>query len=288
MTKHIESSDIQTLKAAARRLREHLAAQGITLKQTQALEALSVSLGAANWRTLRAKLDAPAAPQWNPEEPRWTVYGIYRDNDQRYGDDFGGSTALEAQIIAQMDRLSDSGSMTEIEVTAVIDRMTGQPADVEDFTCETTLLPMSNAVAKVVEMAQQVLGAPPRGGLHECEEYDRKDRAVQFWQTLCRSKALEAEREALDELVLTYQPERGAPEFATVFIDERGVADDIDVREALELVASMAEDTVDLTRQHGAQHTGVFQVLQVRAFLEYFGDTLAPVFDGLEITATED
>src|ERR1700733_6221506 len=45
-------------KNAATRLREFLAANGISLKQTHAYEALAQTLGYANWNTLQALLSA--------------------------------------------------------------------------------------------------------------------------------------------------------------------------------------------------------------------------------------
>ena len=50
-------------KEAVVRLREFLAANGISLKQTHAYEALAQTLGYANWNTLQALLNTSAAPE---------------------------------------------------------------------------------------------------------------------------------------------------------------------------------------------------------------------------------
>ena len=50
-------------KKAAHRLREFLAADGISLKQTHAYEALAQALGYTNWNTLQALLGATALPE---------------------------------------------------------------------------------------------------------------------------------------------------------------------------------------------------------------------------------
>jgi hypothetical protein len=50
-------------KEAAARLREFLAANGISLKQTHAYEALAQTLGYANWNTLQALLNTTATPE---------------------------------------------------------------------------------------------------------------------------------------------------------------------------------------------------------------------------------
>ena len=50
-------------KEAVARLREFLAANGISLKQTHAYEALAQTLGYANWNTLQALLNATASTE---------------------------------------------------------------------------------------------------------------------------------------------------------------------------------------------------------------------------------
>lgn len=110
------------VKAAARRMCEHLAARGVRVAHTQMLEALCAGLGVANWRTLRAALDAPRparAPTAPPPgtEQRWQVEAIYDDNNQQWSDEVSARTALEAAAMAKMERLTDCGLV--IDVTSV-------------------------------------------------------------------------------------------------------------------------------------------------------------------------
>jgi hypothetical protein len=59
-------------KEAVARLREFLAANGISLKQTHAYEAIAQTLGYANWNTLQALLNATPSPE-NEASPAATV-----------------------------------------------------------------------------------------------------------------------------------------------------------------------------------------------------------------------
>jgi hypothetical protein len=61
MTKSQDNADTRDFKSAAKRLQGTLQTHGIRLKEGIALEALSTSLGLANWRTLRAKLNPEPA-----------------------------------------------------------------------------------------------------------------------------------------------------------------------------------------------------------------------------------
>ena len=60
-----DSADTSAFKDAARRLQENLKLRGISLNHAHALEALTVSLGVANWRTLLTKLNGSSAPVWD-------------------------------------------------------------------------------------------------------------------------------------------------------------------------------------------------------------------------------
>jgi hypothetical protein len=121
----MNDNDQQTLvKAAARRMCEHLAGRGVWVAHTQMLEALCAGLGAANWRTLRAALDAPRStralkPPPAGTEQRWRVEAVYDDNDQQWSDDVRARTALEAAAMAKMERRTDCGLV--IDVTSVND-----------------------------------------------------------------------------------------------------------------------------------------------------------------------
>lgn len=105
-----------TIKAAARRMCEHLGAKGVKVPHTAMLEALSQGFGLDNWRTLKAVIDAPRAPIQAPKKApplgdwqQWSVSALYLDNNQQYGDSFAGRTPLEGAINAMHDRLTDFG-----------------------------------------------------------------------------------------------------------------------------------------------------------------------------------
>lgn len=293
------SAELDTMKDAARRLQEHLVTCGITLKHAQALEALTASLGAANWRTLRNKLNQPkptavakAVKVWDASKPRWSVHAVYSDNNQRYSDDFFGATAMEAQINAQMDRLADEGWMTRIDVTCVVDQFTGQTADQESYVHEAELLPQTECIKWVCTLAAAQLGAPPSRGIAECEEYDRDMRAVEFWAELGSEELpqygpgptlTEAQKE-LNGLSDLYSPDLAEyGDEPTFFTDSRGVEDEIEVLDALHRVLALASKGMDLTLTSNAQDTGVFQVLQTQAFLHYFSDRIAVFLNGAEM-----
>lgn len=112
----------ELVKAAARRMCEYLAGKGVSVKHMQMLEALATGLGVANWRMLRAALDAPredltAIKPLAPEpgtEQRWLVDAIYDDNDQQWSDYVQARTALEAAAMAKMERRTDCGLIIDV------------------------------------------------------------------------------------------------------------------------------------------------------------------------------
>jgi hypothetical protein len=132
----MEANEIEVMKDAARRMQDFLSGRGIKVGHAVALEALSASLGARNWRTVRDKLSAqvvvlPAepAPKTLEDFPdgRWLVKGRYYDGSP-YGDYFGGDTARSAAICALYYRQDEDGDAS-FEVHEVIDRLTDEEAD---------------------------------------------------------------------------------------------------------------------------------------------------------------
>jgi hypothetical protein len=101
----------EIVKSAAKRMCTLLASKGIDVKQTQMLDALAEGFGLDNWRTLKAVIDQPRAPQRKSKPlgtpQSWDVEALYRDNNQQYGQDFMGRTPLEAAYACMMDRLTD-------------------------------------------------------------------------------------------------------------------------------------------------------------------------------------
>lgn len=213
--------------------------------------------------------------------PRWLVNGIYKDNHQRWADSFGGSTALEAQIFAQMDRLADAGWITAIEVASVVDQLTGEVADEESYTGDVQLLPMGNVLKKVTSLARAHQSKPPSRGVELAEAWDAQNAALEFWEKLAAgNNALKFYLSSLDDL-LESGPEEEEDGLGDIeFTDSRGVEMDLNAAESLTAVLDLAEKGMDTSDTSDAQRTGVFQILQLRAFLEYFEDALNGMMDG--------
>jgi hypothetical protein len=155
-----------TLKAAARRMCEHLGHKGVNVKHTQMLEAVAVGMGLDSWRELKAVIDAPrSAPvkEVPPGLPRtWVVCAVYEDNRQAYEREFTGRTALEAAIDATVERLTDFGNV--ILVNAVFDKAAGGPTALFD---DLTLLENRQALARLVKAVNPVGG----GQVHEALQW---------------------------------------------------------------------------------------------------------------------
>jgi len=157
------TDNVDTIKAAAKRMCASLEAKGHPVPHTAMLEALAQGLGLDNWRKLKAVLDAPRA---QPEPPKptvpplgewqtWTVHGIYTDNNQQYGDDFRGRTPVEAAYHAMMDRLNDFGLMIHIRD---VDDLSGEnrlsPGDITDihtYANDTVLRTLAREAVKAHE-----------------------------------------------------------------------------------------------------------------------------------------
>jgi hypothetical protein len=159
----MEASEIVVMKDAARRLQEFLAGRNISVGHAVALEALSASLGARNWRTVRDKLSAQV--QVAPVEPapktledfpdgRWLVEGRYYDGSP-YGDYFGGKTPFEAKICALYYRMDEDREAT-FEAHNVIDRLTDEEVD-SDILSLSDLDDHGPLFQKVLTTAQEVL-----------------------------------------------------------------------------------------------------------------------------------
>lgn len=148
-----------TIKAAARRMSEHLGAKGVRVSHAVMLEALAKGLGVDNWRTLKAVIDAPrmqqpakkalALGQWQ----QWSVSALYLDNNQQYGDSFAGRTPLEGAINALYDRLTDFG--LEIGIQEVRDA-DGECRLSPSFITDIQLLSNRSALVKVLAASDLV------------------------------------------------------------------------------------------------------------------------------------
>lgn len=278
-------NDVEMMKNGARLVQEALAAQGIEVKHSLMLEALSKGFGRRNWRTVREKLNGPSATPLTTLDDlgdglRWTVLAVYRDNAQRYSDNFPGGTALEAQVIAQVDRLFDEHG-AEIDVTGVIDRLTGKVADEESYVAGSKIEDHSVMLRKMAELARNLLGEPPKRGIEEAEAWDAKNVAIELFEDLLGdAKARNSTQEqfclSVDHLS---KHTRWKDDFSTGAIfdwsDYRGVEfEGFSATAALQTMLNLVEgigiDGFSTETKATIYHAG--------ALLEYGGDELDYVF----------
>lgn len=289
------NADLEAFKQSAVLLQARLEAEGIRLKNGVALEALSACLGMPNWRTLRAKcLGARPSQQGDALRPRWLVVGVYDDNGQRWADAFHAESPLEAQILAQMDRLADGGTTTSISISSVVDRRTGDTADTEASVDDTRLVPMRDALIKLVELAKRGQPHRPLDLNGATVAWDRENACLELWDGIANGKSPRAKKltGALDELVNVACYRTGLRRGTTAldFVGTDGVRRTLDVARSLASVVRMATTYLELAerarkltraspRREGPQQSGVFQVLQVQAFLSYFEDRVGALFE---------
>jgi hypothetical protein len=251
------------VKAAARRMCEHLAGKGVQVAHTQMLEALCAGLGVANWRTLRAALDAPRTvrpPQAPPAglEQCWQVEAIYDDNDQQWSDEVSARTALEAAAMAKMERQTDCGLI--IDVTSVSNAV-GECVLSPDFYREALQFDSPRgALATVLQAAARLR-----------ERASRRQRAALDWLADCLHGL--AHEEVLSELTGDEANERARARGKPVVFERDG--ESFCASEALGVLCEMLE------RAHGgvvaferADPALAFTAYQVRAMVRYFGPVL--------------
>jgi hypothetical protein len=179
------TNEMDMMKDGARRMQEFLQNNGVEVKHSVMLEAISAGFGSRNWRTVRDKLNAPVGGRAVTMEQlhgfRWAVHGIYCDNDQRYTGFYKGETALEAQIIAQVERMfAEDGA--EIKVSCVVDRLTGEGADAESFVSESAIVPVSTMLRRLAVAARRTLGERPQRGVEEAEAWDFDNLAINIFE----------------------------------------------------------------------------------------------------------
>lgn len=218
-----------------------------------------------------------------PNKNRWLVVAVYDDNKQRWADSFHTETPLEAQVLAQMDRLADGGAVTAISVSGVVDRQTGDIADAESYAADTRLLPMPDALAKVIELAQ--LSRPTHGASPLAKA------GLELWSgvALGSSSFALALKGDLDNLATDEAYRSGLFRSAArvAFVDSGGVLRNLDAASSLRTVVDLAATCVDLTDMDEPMSSGVFQIHQMRAFLDYFQDRLAAIFENKTLSSAD-
>lgn len=291
-----ETEETQALKAGARALSAFFAARGTDVSYSVALEALSSSLGLKNWRTLRAKLQAPEAPAPAPKEFSdgvFSVDAIYTDNDQLYGDYSDGISAIHAAILVQMERLYDFGSITEVSILGVTDRRTDKMVLCPNYPHELNLVEPRKAIEVLCRLAKPHLGEPPQRGVQEAEEWDRNRLAIEFWEAVVHVPKGKGEKSKNAESVkllngIYYEmhedlEDTDFPVPDTFFTDAAGVEHTVDVLDLLRRLLTLAKTSRDLTALQGPGEGGVFEILQVQELLEQEPARIQLAFDEVEV-----
>lgn len=291
-----ETEETKLLKTGARALSEFFATRGTEVSYSVALEALSASLGLKNWRTLRAKLQAPDVPVPAPKDVSGGVFSvdaIYTDNDQLYGDYSDGISAIHAAILVQMERLHDAGWITEVGITCVTDRRTNQVLLCPNYPDELNLVEIRKAIEVLCRLSKPHLGEPPKRGVQEAEEWDRNRLAIEFWEAVVHvptGTGEEPKNEAsVKELNGIYYEMHEALESTellepnTSFTDAAGVAHTVDVLDSLRRLLELAKTGMDLTALQWPGEGGVFEILQVQELLVQEPARIQLAFDEVEV-----
>lgn len=292
MTQVQKGTPDQDVKTAARLMANHLKAAGFDVSHSLALETLAVSFGLNNWRTLKAKLEplatgaqAAAKPQVLVlDGPRYEVLAQYTDNNQMYGDLVDAECPLEAAIYVQLERLTDAGWITAVQVLEVVERATKERVLSPGFSDELDLVPMPEAVTRVCALARQSLGQPPAGGLIESEVWDKKHQAIAFWEALAQDSVHKTSLQdclSLDEDELLTRELEGCSLLKTF----RGEEVELDVLESLDQVLALASEQSASPgwAKSDPKASGKFHLLQMKQVRELHAGRLTLLFGELEV-----
>lgn len=286
-----QATPLEDVKRASQQMTRFFQAKGIEVTHSLALEALSKSIGFENWRTLRARLALPL-----PEPitgPQFCVDAIYTDNDQLYGDHVGGASPLDAAIYVMLERLTDSGWITEVKVTGVTDRYTGKLVLCPSYLDELDLKDVDAAVAKLCALARKNLGEPPKRGIDAAEAWDRSELAIQFWESICTKRKEGQENhhnshlcERLESLIsdITFDVADYGDE-PVLYTTFHGEELEVDVVALMKELIALAEPGLNVQEDSGreAKSSGVFQLLQMKNIVQLHEDRLKVVFNGEHI-----
>ncbi len=263
MSKDNEQQDL--VKAAARRMCEHLGNKGVQVKHAQMLEALSVGLGVANWRTLRAALDAPRATH-EPAKPKapppgvmqeWAVDGIYDDNDQQWSDNVLARTALQAVAMAKMERMTDC---CIIDVIYVRDSDGNVALSPSFYKQELQFDSPHRALRRVLKAGQKVRG-----------KSTKKQQAALAWLQTCLRGL--SDEDDLDELTDVQALEEAQQRRERATFTQYG--ETFRASEALEWICDLLEEAAGgVVAFEEADEELALMSHQVRAMAFYFSELL--------------
>lgn len=272
----MDAHEIEVMKDAARRLQHFLAGRNIKVGHAVALEALSVSLGARNWRTVRDKLSAPVAVAAEvPLEPaaktlddfpegRWIVRG--RDYDGGVcGDYFAGDNPLEAKIWALYARWYDDRDKS-FKVDTVIDQLTGEEVDFKVLSIGD-LDDHVQMFVKVLAAAQKVLNYLSLSSASQVKGVEFQ-AFVSGLQAALASKELGAK---LNNCAGSWHELAPVNEFFS-FKTANGEVLLLDVEMGLRSMAELLEQNKDQLSEN--EHEAMYQF---GALMGYFGDEIRQI-----------
>ncbi|MDO8416610.1 MAG: glyoxalase superfamily protein [Agitococcus sp.] len=267
------TTEIKMMNDGARGVQAALAKHGIEVKHGVMLEALAAGFGARNWRTLRDKLGPTGAAIPAPIKSsdliggRWQVFATYADNDQSYSGYYGGKSAEEAMVHAQVERIFAEFA-GDIFVNSVQDR-TGvcKPAifgDEDNNTCH------AEALSRLMRAARAALGPPPSRGVVEADTWDEQNAHIEMFEECLQSAQAQS---ALNHLDVYSKDDPGyVLEAAFTFVTGAG-------QEFYEVCASEALGTiVKLAQTQKVMPPTNRVVYQAQALLKYAANELDFVF----------
>lgn len=204
-------------------------------------------------------------------EDRWLISAVYCDNDQRFSSEYPGVSALDAQINAQVERLATAGVFAEINIASVVDQQTGAIADIDSFSSEVNLEPVSLVFKRVLELAQQnVPNLPDAVARLTAEE------SLKFWENALATMAVE------DVDSVLQMDSSDLFDWGELFSEiEAGRSSNPVVLERLEQTIQMLDTLIDVASINldmqvltQTKNTGLFHILEMKAIRRYAVNTL--------------
>lgn len=291
----LDTPETVAFKKAAVNLSAFLDEKGIKLSHAVALEALSKSLDVRTWRTLRAKLQQPAAETSTHQAPEaatsecaeYSVMAVYKDNRQLYGDLVELSTPLEAAIYVQLERLSDAGTTTAVDIEDVQDSKSGKSLMGISTLDSLSLESMKTVLLAVCDLAEPAIGEPPARGVADAEAWDYKRTAVDFWRAVAKSKEFETELQALIEDPDFSDEDSGED---TNFCNFRGELEPVNVADLLETLLELAKTGKDLDVRDAddAKRSRTFHLVQLKLVFDMYASRFCAALAGYDVFDSED
>jgi hypothetical protein len=188
----MDAKEIEVMKEAARRLEAFFGERGMKVQHSVALEALTASLGARNWRTLRDKLsesdiveERVIVPEDVEPSVRFLVRGVRTDDEEPFAKFFEAPNARCAGFKAIA--LTWYQHEDALEVTEVVDRVSGETTRFDAFS-SVEFVEHAEAFRSVLQTAQACLPSEADVTVRKMDEWKSDVALLEFF-----AKALESE-----------------------------------------------------------------------------------------------